>query len=415
MRLAALLSALLIVLAGCGGVADVAVTEPPDTETGTPTATPTPETDVQVIGSDLPVDATTVFRRVLTLTGERFEAPILYVDTPEQMASPASSVLDTGDSRFRAALGVAPPSRNGSSVAAVAGYAPVDGNSIHINEAILDSPTDTEVTVAHEFVHVVQFRNDWQRSVWDVDPEVRGGTNYDDRFTYYLVLEGAATFVEQHYVAEFLPDLDRRMAPTLAAYENASAHERLNLARYVLGAEYVAERVDSPRDLERVHRHPPDSTEQVLHNSTDPVETVTVTTTGMHNWTEQHRDRQGELFLRIALRTELNRSAAVDAAHGWGEDRRITFRKDNHTATAWVLHWDDTANATEFEAAFDRFLDAKATRNDSVWQQDDGNATYRVVEANDETTVVFLGNETFVRSATVNATDESQFDIGTAG
>jgi hypothetical protein len=414
MRLAALLSALLIVLAGCGGVADVAVTEPPDTDTGTPTATPTPETDVQVIGSDLPVDATTVFRRVLNLTDERFGAPILYVDTPEQMAAPSSAVLDTGDSQFRAALGVAAPSRNGSAGVA-AGYAPVDGNAVHINEAILDSAVDTELTVAHEFAHVVQFRNDWQRSVWDVDPEVRGGTNYDDRFTYYLVLEGAATFVERQYVAEFLPELDRRMAPTLAEYENASAHERLNIARYALGAEYVAERVDSPADLERVHRHPPDSTEQVLHNSTDPIETVTVTTTEMHNWTEQHRDRQGELFLRIALRTELNKSAAVDAAHGWGEDRRITFRKQNDTATAWVLHWDDAANATEFETAFDRFLDAKATRNGSVWQQESGNATYRVVETNDETTVVFLGNETFVRSATVNATGEAQFDVEIEG
>ncbi len=408
MRRAALLSALLIVLAGCGG----AVTEPPDSETGTPTATPTPETDVQVIGGDLPVDATTTFRRVLNLTGERFEAPILYVDTPEQMASSSSSMLDTGDSQFRAALGITPPAENESAVAA--GYAPVDGNAVHLNQAILDSATDTEVTVAHEFVHVVQFRNDWQRSIWDVDPEVRGGTNYDDRFTYYLVLEGAATFVEQRYVAQFLPDLDGRMAPTLAEYENASAHERLNIARYALGAEYVTERVDSPRELKRVHRHPPDSTEQVLHNSSDPVETVTVTTTEMDNWTEQTRDRQGELFLRIALRTELNKSTAVDAAHGWGEDRRITFRKDNDTATAWVLHWDDAANATEFEAAFDRYLDAKATRNGSVWEQDDGEASYRVVEANDETTVVFLGNETFVRTATVNASVETQFDIGIA-
>jgi len=409
MRRAALLSALLIVLAGCGGVADVAVTEPPTTETATPT--PTPETDVQVIGGDLPVDATTLFRRVLNLTGERFDAPILYVDTPEQMAAPSSSVLDTGDSQFRAALGFASPSRNGSEVAVAAGYAPVDGNSVHINDAILHKEDSTEVTVVHEFAHVVQFRKDWQRSVWDVDPEVRGGVNYDDQFTYYLVLEGAATYVERHYATQFVPGLDGRVAPTLAEYANASAHERLNLARYALGAEYVAERIDSPRDLERVHRHPPDSTEQVLHNSTDPVEHLSVTTTEMENWTEQHRDRQGELFLRIALRTELNKSTAVEAAHGWGDDRRITVSKYNRTATAWVLHWDDAANATEFEAAFDRYLDAKATRTDGVWEQSDGNATYRVVEANEETTVVFLGDEEFVRTATVNATQDGVVDI----
>lgn len=405
MRHAALLSALLIVLAGCGGV----ISDPAAEPTATAPSTTTPDTDITVIGPELPFDAETVFERVANLTGERVDAPVIYVEPPEERSV---SPFDDRRSGFRAALGITP--RDPNDTLEFAAYVPSDGNSVVVNENILDDESGTEATLAHEFVHTVQTQRGWTDSLWVVDQEVPGGMNYDDRLTYRLVVEGAATYTERHYVQQYLPELAGERS-LRAEYRNGSAYERLNYGPYVLGSSYVAERIDSPRELKRVHRHPPDSTEQVLHNSTDPVETVTVTTTEMHNWTERERDRQGELFLRIALRTELNKSTAVDAAHGWGEDRRITFRKQNDTATAWVLHWDDAANATEFESAFDRYLDAKATRNGSVWEQDDGNATYRVVEANDETTVVFLGNESFVRTATVNASVETQFDIEVAG
>ncbi|GAB7093530.1 hypothetical protein JCM30237_06820 [Halolamina litorea] len=398
MRLAPIACALLIVLAGCGGVMDA--TTPAATESDEPS---TPSTSVTVLG-DLPFDATTVFERVTTLTGERVDGPVVYVEPPSEMST---SVLDARRSSFRAALGIDPPARNDSERLTLAAYAASDGNSVHVNEETLSDPVAAEVTVAHEFVHVVQFRRGWADSVWFVDPAVRGGMNYDGRLTYYLVIEGAAEYVEDDYVEQFLPE--RAGEDSLrAAYRNGSAYQRLNLARYVLGAEYVADRVDSPGELASVHRSPPRSSEQVLHNSTDPVESLTVTTGDTGNWSERHRDRQGELFLRIALRTELNRSAAVDAAAGWGEDRRITFERGNRTATAWTLHWDDAANATEFERSFRRYLDAKATREGGVWSGNEngsGNATaYRVVEPNEETTVVLLGDESFVRRATVNAT-----------
>lgn len=410
MRRAALLTALLVVLAGCGGVADVALTDPAPDTTVPPTETPT--TDVQVIGGDLPFEATAVFERVLTLTGERVEGPVVYVEPPEEMAR---SILDSRRSGFRAALGVQSPPRDGDATLQLAAYAPTDGNAVHVNEEILANEASAEVTVAHEFVHTVQFQNGWQESVWAVDPSFdAGGISYDRELTYYLVIEGAATVVENEYRRQFAPSTADGEG-LRQAYRNASAHQRLNLARYVIGAEYVGARTDSLRDLADVHRHPPESSEQVLHNSTDPIEHLTVTTTDTGNWTERSRDRQGELFLRVALRTELNRSTAVDAAHGWGEDRRITFERGNRTGTAWTLHWDDTANATEFETAFERYLDAKATRNGSVWSQADGNATYRVAEPNDETTVVLLGDDAFVRAATVEATQDDVIDIEIEG
>lgn len=407
MRLVALAAALLVVLAGCGGV----LTAPATDTTGTDAPSPTPSTDVQVIGGDLPFDATTVFERVLNVTDERVPGPVVYVEDADE-ESPA--VLESRDSQFRQALGIVPP-RNDSEGVHLAAYAPADGNSVHVYESVLENETTAESTVAHEFVHVVQFQNEWHESIWTVDPAVGSGEiSYDGELTYYLVLEGAAAYVQYRYEQEFLPSLPDGAAAVRAAYENASAYERLSIARYVYGAEYVAERADSPADLRDVHRRPPESSEQVLHNTTDPVEDVTVTTGETGNWTVDHRDRQGELFLRVALRTELNRSTAVDAAAGWGEDRRVTFERGNATGTAWVLHWDDRANATMFEAAFERYLDAKATERDGVWYQDGGNATYRLERTSNEMSVVLLGNESFVRGVSLESTHENAVEVNIA-
>lgn len=404
MRLAAVAAALLLVLAGCGGALGPRITATPDDGTERPTQTPS--ADVMVIGGDLPVDANLVFQRVLNLTGERVPGPVVYV---ENRSTEANELVAADRSQFRTALGVAPPNRS-ARLHPIA-YTPTEGNSVELYDRAFGSERGLESTLAHEFTHVVQFQTEWDHSVWTVDPAVgKGAISNDRELTYRLVLEGAAEYVQYHYERQFLPELPNGLEQRSAAYANASAHERLLLAPYALGGQYVAERADSPRDLERVHRHPPESTEQVLHNSTDPVEDLTVTTeTG--NWRVETRDRQGELFLRIALRTELNRSTAVDAAAGWGEDRRLTFVRGNATATAWVLRWDDADNATEFERAFERYLDAKATERDGVWYQNDGNATYRLTQPSNETTAVLLGDEAFVRAATVDSTREEAVEV----
>jgi hypothetical protein len=411
MRLLPIACALLLVLAGCGAAPggqsptaapDATASPTSDTaSTPTPTTGVTPDGDgVSIPNDGLPVDPDPVFERVLKLTGQDVEPPTVYTaesgELPPQGASP-----------FYASLGITPPEERVGAAGAV-----TDPSTVYLFDPALRDETVAERTLAHEFVHTVQFQMGWKSDLLSTLSADRRWT-YDVRKTSRLVMEGTATHFENQYQRTYMPSTEP--VTYTDRYRNASAWKRLVLAPYRYGAPYVESRLDSGTSLAAIHTDPPNSTEQVLHGSDDPITSLNVTAGEVGEWERTAGATQGELFLRIALRTELNKSAAVDAAHGWGEDRRITFRKQNDTATAWVLHWDDAANATEFETAFDRFLDAKATRNGSVWQQDSGNATYRVVETNDETTVVFLGNETFVRSATVNATGEAQFDVEIEG
>ncbi len=398
MRLVPLACALLIVLAGCGGVL----------QTPTPTATEpdetaTPTSSITVIGGEYPVDAEAVFERVLNMTEEAVDAPVLYIEEPD---AEEPAILDRSVSPFRTALGIVPPERTNDSGTQLGAYTPADGNSVHVYEGVLENETYAESTLAHEFVHTVQFRTDWGSRAWDAQPRVSGHLTYDGRLAYYLLIEGAASFVQHHYEEQFLPNAPESEAFGQARYENASAHARLNLARYVLGAQYVADRIDSPGDLATLHDDPPVSSEQVLHRNDDSVAYLSIDANDVGEWESRYdRNTQGELFIRVVLRTELNRSAAVAGADGWGNDRRIGYDNGNATGTAWVLRWDDAANATEFEETFRRYLDAKATTDDGVWQQGAGNASYRLQRLTNRTTVVYLGNESFVRAA--NATGDT--------
>ena len=64
---------------------------------------------------------------------------------------------------------------------------------------------------------------------------------HDGRQAYYLVLEGSATYVEDRYQREYLPETEPAMELYREAYRNASPLARLSIAQYHLGNEFVAE------------------------------------------------------------------------------------------------------------------------------------------------------------------------------
>ncbi|MFD1525718.1 DUF2268 domain-containing putative Zn-dependent protease, partial [Halolamina salina] len=368
--------------------------------TPTPTAGVTPDGDGVLIPNDgLPVDPDPVFERVLNLTGQDVEPPTVYTaesgDLPPQDASP-----------FYASLGITPPDeRVGAAGAAT------DPSTVYLFDPALRDEAVTERTLAHEFVHTVQFGMGWKSDLLSTLSEDRQWT-YDVRKTSRLVMEGAATEFEGQYQRAYMPSTEP--VTYTDRYRNASAWNRLLLAPYRYGAPYVEERLAAGDDLAAIHTDPPISTEQVLHGTDDPIAPLNVTAGAVGDWERTAGATQGELFLRVALRTELNRSAAAEAAAGWGNDRRVTYERGEATATAWVLRWDDAANATEFERAFERYLDAKATRAGSVWTRPDGNVTYRLERASERTVVVYLGNESFVRAANVTAADGPRVTVGNA-
>jgi hypothetical protein len=404
---ARVLVALLVVLAGCGGVTSP---EPTANETATPTATAEPATELNETGTpdptapgnvempvkngELPFAPKPVFTDVLNLTGTAVDAPVVNI---ERQDGTGPDILDTRQSPFRRSLGITTP-ENGS-VRATA-YTPANGYSVYIYEQLLEDPLVAETTLAHEFVHIVQFKSGWGDVMWENRSRVAYDPSYDGTTTYYLVLEGAAVFVEDRYRDQYTNASESPIAAYGDMYANASALSRLSIARYYYGAQYVAERAGSPANLSDVHLHAPNSSEQVLHHSTDPIAPLEVSVEEADGWNLENRDRMGELFLRVALRTELNRSTAVDAAAGWGDDRKLTYTNGEDTASAWVLRWDDRTEATEFATAFTTYLEGKATQKDGAWRANAVNSSYRVERPTEETVVVFLGNDSFVRNAT---------------
>ncbi|QKY19067.1 hypothetical protein B4589_001265 [Halolamina sp. CBA1230] len=410
MRIAPIACALLLVLAGCGAApgGPSPTAAPESTQSPTPEAEPSPTPSagvtpdgngVSIAGDRLAVDPDPVFERVLNLTGTDVRPPTVY--TAESADLPSR-----GASSFYASLGITPPDeRVGAAGAAT------DPSTVYLFAPVLGNETGVERTLAHEFVHTVQYRTGWMD---DLLSSLSAGQQwtYDVRKTRSLVVEGAATHVEAQYRRAFMPSTE----PVSYAerYREATAWNRLVLAPYRYGPGYVEERLDDGDDLAAIHTDPPNSTEQVLHGSDDPIAPLNVTADEVGEWERRTGATQGELFVRVALRTELNRSTAVDAAHGWGNDRRLTYDRGEATATAWVLRWDDAENATEFETAFERYLDAKATRNEGVWTREDGNTTYRLERVSDRNVVVYLGNESFVRAANVTTAAGPRVTIGNA-
>ncbi|WP_435116172.1 hypothetical protein [Halolamina sp. C58] len=409
MRLAPIACALLLVFAGCGaapaGPSPTATPEPTRTPTSDP-ASPTPSTGVtpdgdgvSIAADRLPVDPDPVFERVLNLTGQDVRPPTVYTADSADRPTPDAP-------RFYASLGITPPDERVEAAGAATGP-----STVYLFEPALADERLAETTLAHEFLHVVQFSTDWRDTLVSALSEGRQWT-YDVRKTRDLVVEGAATHVESEYRRAFMPSSEP--LSYAGRYRNATAWNRLVLAPYRYGHVYVEERLDAGDELAAVHTDPPNSTEQVLHGTDDPITPLNVTAGAVGEWEHRGGATQGELFLRVALRTELNRSAAVDAAHGWGNDRRLTYERGEATATAWVLRWDDAANATEFATAFTRYLDEKATRTGGVWTQADGNTAYRLERVSERNVVVYLGNESFVRSATVTTADGPRVTVGNA-
>lgn len=266
------------------------------------------------------------------------------------------------------------------------------------------SPTDVELVLAHEFVHIIQRQQG-----------VLGSTeqNETDNSVPESIVEGAAEYVQTTYAKSYL-DVDRTPYEELAtAYRTASPAWKHHLGPYYFGTRYIKHRIDTPRHLSRVYATPPRTAEQLLHPETATNESptplaVNVTTRGSP-WVQYGRRTKGELFVRTALTGALNESAAARAAAGWGNDTLISFLDPSQTMAdessergyVWALRWDSTGNASQFETAFTRYLNRRGRRANNVWRDD--SVTFRVRRVGPRTVVVVVGHPEFVTNVTTTA------------
>ncbi|AKH97806.1 hypothetical protein [Halanaeroarchaeum sulfurireducens] len=394
MRRVALAIAVLVVLAGSpSGIA------PPDLGSdvarGDSHSSPEP---IRVPNGSLPVDPDALYADVTT-TLEVDAAPprAIHLERNDHMEIHREPM----PSFFRLVGIERPPSATRTATAL--GY--VEGPStVHLNEELLDDEAQARSTLVHEYVHVVQLRTDaFER----VRAGVSAPNTTDGTIVRRAVLEGAAVTVETQYWERRDGDGPSPATEMTRSYRSTTGARQWIFAPYHYGHAYVQTRTDSPEAVERLYESPPRTSEELLHGlspGSEPLPPLSVSVDAA-DWEVQKTDRAGELFVRVALDTELSAERAATAATGWGTDSRVTLSNGDDRAYVWALRWDDPANATEFQAGFEAYLDERATSGDGVWHAD--GAAYRTTRVDEETVAVLLGNESFVDGVTVEGTNGS--------
>lgn len=152
-------------------------------------------------------------------------------------------------------------------------------------------------------------------------------------------------------------------APLLAAAPSA-VRETL-MFPYFAGLRFVMSlRKQRPwSGINDVFRHPPDSTEQVMHPEKyvareRPLAIVAGPLTSLKSQREVYRDVLGEYEWQVLLAAHLPKEVAERAAAGWGGDRLVAYRRvgEGAVSVASFSAWDSEEDAREIEGALRRWL-----------------------------------------------------------
>lgn len=356
-------TALLLVLAGCGG------TTPAPTETASANA----EAPTRPL-ADHGVNATATWERTIRMTGARASRPsvdVVEVETARGFDVPRYLRVFTNASAPRAS-------------AAGGAYVASNHTVVLFERTVAEStPAELESILVHEYGHAIQNRDDRFRRTGS-GPSSRGW------LVATTLREGMPTYLQKAYERRYLSlPPDRRRSE----YETASTAERYTLAPYFYGMRYYDRRADSPDDLPRVIRSPVSTTERILHanrSGTDPLPVDVAL-----NRSAARTRTWGELGTRIVLRDRLDRAAAVRAAAGWNNDTYYEFGPgdDGTVDVVWVHQWDSPAEASQFVNATERHLDRQRAATDTY--------RYRFRRIAPNRTVLLAGDEAFLDAVTV--------------
>jgi hypothetical protein len=355
---------------------------------------------IEVRGGSLPVNATLVYERTAALLETESPGPrvVQILEVPAGTSDPPE---------FYRMFGLTRTGGNGTVAAFVS-----DPSTVYVNERVTGDAVYVEHVLAHEYVHVVQFR---ERVVSTLGL-VFGGS-IDESAAERAVVEGAATYVQERYWRTYQTEGRSPAAGVAASHRNATGLSRYAFAPYRFGYAYVNASVDSPARLNRVYRSMPRTTEAVLHPGRgDALVSLDVRVAdGPGEWNRTlapPRTRVGELFLRSSLASELDQTRAARAADGWGNDTRISFADPSGArGHALVTRWDDAENATAFAEAFRAWAGARVERVEpDRWR---GEWTYALDRPTPRTVVVRVGPAGFVDASTSvgPAPDESNATV----
>jgi hypothetical protein len=385
---------LLVVLAGCGGATGPATpadtsTNPSNTQatnqtTQTSSQTSTtathsePTINVSEQGAELgDVNATLVWQRVGRLVSVDSMAPSPVVVKP---ASEDSSVSELPG--FYRSLGARGENYVLASSPANGRYNSGSYQPVVLRRGPNTTDAEMEAILAHEFAHAYQL---------NAEELLPNNTTW---FAELAVNEGTAELVEWRYTNRYMDDYDSESRLD-TVYQQLWGIQQTNWAAYLYGARYARNYSDSDAPIASMYDDPPTTGEQILHGlppGSEPPRPLSVHGDAAGDWSlDSKTPGLGEPTLRHTLEIGLSRSRAVEAAAGWGNDRKVTFTAGNRSGYAWVVRWDSASEAAEFESAF------------AAYQQH-VSEPLALRSVGSETTVILSGDESFVRNATASGT-----------
>jgi hypothetical protein len=361
--------------------------------------------DVVVEGDTLPVDEDEIFEWVQTEMGADVEPPTIVVTSEPKRTY--TRPFGGKSASFHRILLVENETVQSTSKTPTAYYL-AEPHTIYLHPSLVSDEANNSsrralaVLLVEEYVHAIQFRNgtfEWNR------PD--GDASTDRRSAWQAVKEGGDVYVASQYADEHFPSRQNLSVGVRERYRNVTAVDRYFIAPYYFGDRYLRVRTNAPSAVWDTYSDPPETTEQLLHPRDRADESRTnleVRTNVNGHITEILADRQGELFVRLVLSQCLSRDRAAQAAAGWGNDRLYPLWSDGARNYAWVLKWDDRAEATEFEDAFRRYLDCRASSDGGEgWR--DGDTNFEVRRVTERTVVAFVGKPSFM--ANVTATERN--------
>ncbi|HEV8421167.1 MAG TPA: hypothetical protein VGR13_07425 [Actinomycetota bacterium] len=221
-------------------------------------------------------------------------------------------------------------------------------------------------TLAHELTHALQDQNFGLRRLDRLNRRCQ-----DDRAEAFLsVIEGDAVVSQVQWARTILSNDEIQEIQREAARIPPPPGSVPKFVQDVFGFPYDAGQSFVQAILARggfdalneALRHPPVSTEQVLHPARYPkdvpqdVRAPDVSGELGKGWKAIDSSDVGEGFLRDMLRLDLPSSEAQRAAAGWDGGQYRAFGQGAHTAVLLVTVWDTERDAREFSQTMERWV-----------------------------------------------------------
>ncbi|MBI2349576.1 MAG: hypothetical protein HYV05_13095 [Deltaproteobacteria bacterium] len=218
-----------------------------------------------------------------------------------------------------------------------------------------------------------------QEQHFDWEEKIRNGTTEDARLALRALRDGDAALVA---LAHLMGDSKENRQKVVGALQGLSRlparldkelFEFPELLRrkvafqYLQGSKFVAwaYTLKGWEGVNSLFRHPPVSTEQLLHpekyyvKRDEPVRVVPWALIRRFEGKKVLDETLGEFFIQTLLSRALSEGEARQAAAGWAGDTLLAFRPGRALLLGWITAWDSPEEAGEFHAGFVKALERR--------------------------------------------------------